>query len=56
MKADLTIPAGDLMSRLVLTIQYSAVFKVRLWMGLAMLRLAAAIMGCGIEIKERETK
>lgn len=52
MKPEVRIPARKIMSELTLTVNLSGVraMRARIWIGKQFLRLAARIIGCGIEI------
>lgn len=52
---NMKIPAPDLMDGLKLTVTITDVnaLRIRIWIGSQFIRLAALVIGCGLEIKEK---
>jgi len=55
---NVTIDARDVMHQVTMTVEltHTRQLEWRLWLGTQLIRLAAWIMGCGIEIIEDETE
>jgi hypothetical protein len=50
--ADIDIKAGSVMRNVIMRVSVNGVrtFRLRLWLGVQLIRLAAVAMGCGIQV------